>query len=92
MFTCVQVISYQYMCPMFTCVQVISYQYMPPMFTCVQVISGQYMCPNHTSSTQVEVEVIGIPADCAKFKTKVIPRNALNPIWNDVFTLQVRLG
>ncbi|XP_052770885.1 1-phosphatidylinositol 4,5-bisphosphate phosphodiesterase epsilon-1-like [Mya arenaria] len=55
----------------------------------LHVISGQYVCPNYSASTQVEVEVIGIPADCAKYKTRVIPRNSLNPIWNDVFTLQV---
>ena len=54
-----------------------------------QVISGQYVCPNYTASTQVEVEVIGISVDCAKHKTKVISRNSLNPIWNDVFTFQV---
>ncbi|XP_053407871.1 uncharacterized protein LOC123546334 isoform X3 [Mercenaria mercenaria] len=55
----------------------------------LHVISGQYVCSNYTASTQVEVEIIGIPVDCAKHKTKVIPRNALNPIWNDVFTFQV---
>ncbi|KAH3786899.1 hypothetical protein DPMN_165014, partial [Dreissena polymorpha] len=55
----------------------------------LHVISGQYVCPNYTASTQVEVEVVGIPADCAKYKTKVVQRNSLNPIWNDVFTLQV---
>ncbi|XP_071091113.1 1-phosphatidylinositol 4,5-bisphosphate phosphodiesterase epsilon-1-like [Haliotis cracherodii] len=55
----------------------------------LHIISGQYVCPNHTASTQVEVEIIGIPVDCAKQKTKVIAKNALNPIWNDVFTFQV---
>ena len=55
-----------------------------------QVISGQYVCNNFSASTQVEVEIIGIPVDCAKHKTRVIPRNSLNPIWNDVFTFQVR--
>ena len=54
-----------------------------------QVISGQYVCSNFSASTQVEVEIIGIPVDCAKHKTRVIPRNSLNPIWNDVFTFQV---
>ena len=47
------------------------------------------MCNNFSASTQVEVEIIGIPVDCAKHKTRVIPRNSLNPIWNDVFTFQV---
>ena len=55
----------------------------------VQVISGQYVCNNYTANVQVEVEVIGIPVDCAKQKTKVVPKNALNPIWNDIFTFQV---
>ncbi|KAL4231804.1 1-phosphatidylinositol 4 [Mactra antiquata] len=29
------------------------------------------------------------PADCAKYKTKNVAKNGLNPIWNDVFTFQV---
>nr|CAD7593769.1 unnamed protein product [Timema genevievae] len=54
------------------------------------VISGQYVCQsNMASSTYVEVEVVGIPVDCNKQKTKVIQRNALNPIWNDTFFFQV---
>ena len=52
-------------------------------------MSGQYVCSNYTANVQVEVEVIGIPVDCAKQKTKIIPKNALNPIWNDIFTFQV---
>ncbi|XP_041369675.1 1-phosphatidylinositol 4,5-bisphosphate phosphodiesterase epsilon-1-like [Gigantopelta aegis] len=55
----------------------------------LHIISGQYVCPSHTASTQVEVEIIGIPVDCAKQKTKVVSKNSLNPIWNDVFTFQV---
>lgn len=54
-----------------------------------QIISGQYVCQNYSTNVQVEVEVIGIPVDCAKQKTKVVPKNALNPIWNDIFTFQV---
>ncbi|RZF45196.1 hypothetical protein LSTR_LSTR009967 [Laodelphax striatellus] len=54
------------------------------------VISGQYVCQNNfTVSVYVEVEVIGIPADCNKQKTKIIQRNATNPIWNDTFFFQV---
>ncbi|CAL1528797.1 unnamed protein product, partial [Lymnaea stagnalis] len=55
----------------------------------LQVISGQYVCQHYSTNVQVEVEVIGIPVDCAKQKTKVVPKNALNPIWNDIFTFQV---
>ncbi len=38
----------------------------------------------------VELELIGIPADCAKHKSKMIQRNALNPIWNEVYQFQVQ--
>lgn len=56
----------------------------------LNVLSGQYVCQNNlTASTYVEVEVVGIPVDCNKQKTKVIQRNALNPIWNDTFFFQV---
>ncbi|XP_077870240.1 1-phosphatidylinositol 4,5-bisphosphate phosphodiesterase epsilon-1-like [Saccoglossus kowalevskii] len=56
------------------------------------VISGQWVCPNnHTGSPSVEVEILGIPVDCARGKTKVIHRNAVNPIWNEAFTFQVVL-
>ena len=57
------------------------------------IVSGQFLSPsNYQASPQVEVEVIGIPADCAKQKTRIIPRNALNPMWNETlsFTIQFR--
>ncbi|XP_052101648.1 1-phosphatidylinositol 4,5-bisphosphate phosphodiesterase epsilon-1-like isoform X3 [Mytilus californianus] len=55
----------------------------------LRVISGQYISNIHTASTYVEVEIIGIPVDCAKHKTNVASRNSLNPIWNDTFTFQI---
>lgn len=56
----------------------------------LSVISGQYVYQtNLTASVLVEVEMIGIPADAAKHKTKVVQRNALNPIWNDTFFFQI---
>uniref|UniRef100_A0A0L8ICG3 Phosphoinositide phospholipase C n=2 Tax=Octopus bimaculoides TaxID=37653 RepID=A0A0L8ICG3_OCTBM len=55
----------------------------------LHLISGQYVNPSLSAHTQVEVEIIGIPVDCTKHKTKVIQRNALNPIWNDVFNFQI---
>ncbi len=42
-----------------------------------------------TSSTFVEIEVIGLPCDCAKEKTKTCNKNALNPIWNEEFGFDV---
>ncbi|XP_059477759.1 uncharacterized protein LOC132198045 isoform X2 [Neocloeon triangulifer] len=54
------------------------------------IVSGQYVSQNNLSSSlYVEVEVIGIPVDCAKQKTKIIQRNAINPIWNDAFFFQI---
>ncbi|XP_075223466.1 1-phosphatidylinositol 4,5-bisphosphate phosphodiesterase epsilon-1-like isoform X4 [Lycorma delicatula] len=56
----------------------------------LSVLSGQYVCQaSFNTSVVVEVEVIGIPVDCNKQKTKVVQRNALNPIWNDTFFFQV---
>jgi len=54
------------------------------------VVSGQYVNQtNFTSSVYVEVEVIGLPRDCAKQKTKIIYRNAINPMWNDALFFQI---
>eukprot|EP00095_Tigriopus_kingsejongensis_P008940 snap_masked-scaffold199_size265817-processed-gene-1.12 protein:Tk08940 transcript:snap_masked-scaffold199_size265817-processed-gene-1.12-mRNA-1 annotation:"1-phosphatidylinositol -bisphosphate phosphodiesterase epsilon-1-like" len=56
------------------------------------VLSGQYVCrENYGASPIVEIEVLGIPRDCSKFKTKMISRNALNPIWEETFEIEVHL-
>ncbi|XP_076374836.1 1-phosphatidylinositol 4,5-bisphosphate phosphodiesterase epsilon-1 isoform X2 [Megalopta genalis] len=56
----------------------------------LSIVSGQYVSPtNFVASTYVEIELVGIPSDCAKHKTKVIQNNALNPIWNERFCFQV---
>jgi phosphatidylinositol phospholipase C epsilon len=56
----------------------------------LSIVSGQYVSPsNLLTSTYVEIELVGIPIDCAKHKTKVIQGNALNPIWNEKFCFQV---
>ncbi|XP_023235323.1 uncharacterized protein LOC111634715 isoform X2 [Centruroides sculpturatus] len=56
----------------------------------ITIISGQYVCPStHTGSPQVEMEIIGIPVDCNRQKTKLVQRNSLNPIWNDSFHFKV---
>ncbi|XP_077992111.1 1-phosphatidylinositol 4,5-bisphosphate phosphodiesterase epsilon-1-like [Glandiceps talaboti] len=63
-----------------------------PWAVTITVISGQWVCPNnHLGSPSVEVEILGIPVDCARGKTKVIQRNAVNPIWKETFTFQVAL-
>lgn len=42
-----------------------------------------------STSTFVEIEIIGIPCDCTKEKTKTFNKNALNPIWNEEFIFHV---
>ena len=55
-----------------------------------QIVSGQFLCPsNPSASPYVEVEVMGIPSDCAKWKTKPVLRNAINPIWDEAFTFHI---
>ncbi|XP_037922568.1 1-phosphatidylinositol 4,5-bisphosphate phosphodiesterase epsilon-1-like [Hermetia illucens] len=56
----------------------------------INVVSGQYVCQSNLfCSTYVEVEMIGIQTDCNKKKTKIVKKNALNPIWNDTFFFKV---
>jgi hypothetical protein len=37
------------------------------------------------------LQVIGLPRDCCKYKTKMATRNALNPIWEETFDLEISL-
>ncbi|KAG8182202.1 hypothetical protein JTE90_004139 [Oedothorax gibbosus] len=56
----------------------------------ITVVSGQYVCPStFNGSPVVELDVIGLPVDCNRHKTKVVQRNSLNPIWNEVFHFRV---
>ncbi|XP_048485703.1 1-phosphatidylinositol 4,5-bisphosphate phosphodiesterase epsilon-1 [Plutella xylostella] len=57
----------------------------------LSVISGQYVAEHVYSfyNAWVEVEVLGVPADCAKQRTRVARRNALNPTWNETFTFKI---
>jgi phosphatidylinositol phospholipase C, epsilon len=56
----------------------------------INVVSGQYLNQNNLlSSPYIEIEIIGIPSDCCKRKTKAIMRNAFNPIWNETFYFRV---
>jgi phosphatidylinositol phospholipase C epsilon len=56
----------------------------------INVVSGQYLNQNNLlSSPYIEIEIIGIPGDCCKRKTKAISRNSFNPIWNETFYFRV---
>uniref|UniRef100_A0A0N5BH47 Phosphoinositide phospholipase C n=1 Tax=Strongyloides papillosus TaxID=174720 RepID=A0A0N5BH47_STREA len=54
------------------------------------VISGQHVGGSYNNlHTYVEVEIIGIPQDCYKDKTKVVRSNSVNPVWNHVMNFRV---
>ncbi|PIO63025.1 Phosphatidylinositol-specific phospholipase C, Y domain protein, partial [Teladorsagia circumcincta] len=54
------------------------------------VISGQHVYPGfHYASLYVEIEVIGIPCDCVKERTKVVQRNSVNPLWAHTTELRI---
>ena len=50
----------------------------------VQIIAGQFLSPKR-EGTYVEVDMYGLPTDTIKkeFKTRTIPANGLNPIYNE---------
>lgn len=51
------------------------------------LISGQYLCPSNPSagSPLVDVEIVGIQADCVKHKSKMVQRNGLNPMFQVLY-------
>ena len=58
----------------------------------LSILSGQYVCQgDYSASPLIEVEVLGIPKDCFKYKTKMSPKNALNPIWEETLEMEVRM-
>ncbi|XP_017771525.1 PREDICTED: 1-phosphatidylinositol 4,5-bisphosphate phosphodiesterase classes I and II [Nicrophorus vespilloides] len=50
----------------------------------ITVISGQFLTDRRVG-TYVEVDMYGLPADTArkKFRTKVVPNNGINPVYED---------
>ncbi|XP_052867196.1 1-phosphatidylinositol 4,5-bisphosphate phosphodiesterase epsilon-1-like [Anopheles cruzii] len=56
----------------------------------LNIVSGQYLNQAGLySSTFVEVELLGIPVDCGKRKTKTIRKNSFNPLWNETFYFKI---
>ena len=50
----------------------------------VQIISGQFLSDKKIG-TYVEVDMYGLPTDTIRkeFRTRIVPSNGLNPIYND---------
>lgn len=50
----------------------------------IHVISGQFLTEKRTG-TYVEVDMFGLPADTVrkKFRTKIIPNNGINPVYDE---------
>jgi hypothetical protein len=50
----------------------------------LQVISGQFLSDKKIG-TYVEVDMYGLPTDTIRkeFRTKVVPANGLNPVYNE---------
>ncbi|CEF70920.1 1-phosphatidylinositol 4,5-bisphosphate phosphodiesterase epsilon-1 [Strongyloides ratti] len=54
------------------------------------VISGQHVGGTYNNlHTYVEIELIGIPQDCIKDKTKVVRNNSVNPVWNHTTNFRI---
>ncbi|XP_035256950.1 1-phosphatidylinositol 4,5-bisphosphate phosphodiesterase epsilon-1-like isoform X2 [Anguilla anguilla] len=64
---------------------------MSPVHFSLTIISGQNLCPGSSGagSPCVEVDVLGAPADCVRYRTKPVHRNALNPMWGERFLFRV---
>ncbi|XP_076113869.1 inactive phospholipase C-like protein 2 [Mytilus galloprovincialis] len=69
-----------------------------PQILHIKVISGQHFPKPKGSGSRgdvtdpyVTVEIFGIPADCAEERTKTVPHNGINPIFDESFEFQINL-
>ncbi|KAL3102215.1 hypothetical protein niasHS_003624 [Heterodera schachtii] len=64
----------------------------PALILQLTIISGQYVqnpVGPSPASPFLEIEIIGMPADCAKEKSKMVGRNGVNPVWNHSCTFRI---
>ena len=56
----------------------------PLLLKCLKVIAGQFLSDKKVG-TYVEVDMYGLPTDTIRkeFKTRMIPANGLNPVYNE---------
>ncbi|NP_001191617.1 phospholipase C [Aplysia californica] len=69
-----------------------------PQILHVKIISGQNFPKPKGSAAKgdvtdpyVTIEVFGIPSDCAEERTKTVPHNGYNPIFDESFEFQINL-
>ncbi|KAJ8299405.1 hypothetical protein KUTeg_023465 [Tegillarca granosa] len=69
-----------------------------PQILHVKIISGQHFPKPKGSGSRgdvtdpyVTLEIFGIPADCAEERTKTVPHNGYNPIFDESFEFQINL-
>ncbi|KAK7099199.1 hypothetical protein V1264_003379 [Littorina saxatilis] len=69
-----------------------------PQLLHIKIISGQNFPKPKGSAAKgdvtdpyVTIEVFGIPADCAEERTKTVPHNGYNPIFDESFEFQINL-
>ncbi|KAL3841874.1 hypothetical protein ACJMK2_019969 [Sinanodonta woodiana] len=69
-----------------------------PQILHIKIISGQYFPKPKGSGARgdvtdpyVTIEMFGIPADCAEERTKTVPHNGYNPIFDESFEFQINL-
>ncbi|XP_055899262.1 inactive phospholipase C-like protein 2 isoform X5 [Biomphalaria glabrata] len=69
-----------------------------PQILHIKIISGQNFPKPKGSAAKgdvtdpyVTIEVFGIPADCAEERTKTVPHNGYNPIFDESFEFQINL-
>ncbi|XP_055588696.1 1-phosphatidylinositol 4,5-bisphosphate phosphodiesterase epsilon-1-like [Uranotaenia lowii] len=56
----------------------------------INVVSGQYLNQATCGSTiHIEIELLGIPIDCGRRKTKPVKHNLFNPVWNETFFFKI---
>ncbi|WAR03454.1 PLCL2-like protein, partial [Mya arenaria] len=69
-----------------------------PQILHIKIISGQYFPKPKGSGARgdvtdpyITIEIFGIPADCAEERTKTVPHNGYNPVFDESFEFQINL-
>jgi phosphatidylinositol phospholipase C delta len=68
-----------------------------PLILKVKIISAQQLpkarggISNTVIDPSIDVEIIGMSSDNAKFRTRAISSNGFNPVWKEEFTFKVGL-